>query len=418
MRKMILSLAAAPLMIGAFTTSAVAAEEGMNILEGVKFKGEIRPRYEYADVDGNTDTAGEEIDPANAFTTRTMLSFSSDSALGIDWLGVFAEVNSVNNFGYDNYNSTANGQTQYDVIADPNQARMTQAYIDLKLPAKTLVRTGRQDVNLDNQRFIGTVDWRQMKQTYDAAAVVSQPVDGLFLLGAYVYGINGVKVQPNNKATETGSALFNAHYKIAEWMTVTGYAYLLASIHDTYGGSLTGNIPVEEGIKLDYRAEYAVQTDPSLEYRIEDVKADASYYNLDLGANISGILAGLNYEVQSGTDGSDDKTAFTTPLGTNHKFNGWADVFLTTPSVGLIDMNARLGYTAKGLGKLIAFYHKFDSDVEDVDLGSEVDVLYVNGVPGVNGLSFLAKAAFYSKGDTGYDVTKGWLQLDYKFASN
>ncbi|MDD2266805.1 MAG: hypothetical protein PHE37_08235, partial [Sulfuricurvum sp.] len=52
------------------------------------------------------------------------------------------------------------------------------------------------------------------------------------------------------------------------------------------------------------------------------------------------------------------------------------------------------------------------------DLGSEWDMLYTNAVPGVKGLNGLAKAAFYKGGDvTGYtaDVSKIWLQIDYKF---
>ncbi len=410
MKQQILSLAAVTLLAGTFGTVS-AAEEGLNLFGSVKVGAEIRPRYEYANVKENG------LNSADAYTARTMLDIHSEKTLGMDILGVFLEVNSVNNFGYENYNSTANGETDYDVIADPNQARVTQAYVDVRLLPKTLLRVGRQDVNLDNQRFVGTVDWRQMKQTYDAAAMVSSPLDGLTLVGAYVFGISGIKVQPNNRATDTGSVILNGSYAAADWLKVTAYGYLLASIHDTYGVALTGTIPAG-GIKVNYRAEYAVQSDPSLEYRVEDVKADADYYNLDLGANVGGMLAGVNYEVQSGTNGTDDKTAFTTPLGTNHKFNGWADKFLTTPSNGLVDANVRLGYVSKAFGKVLAFYHKFDSEVGSTDYGSEIDALYTVNVPGVTNLDFLAKVAFYSKGDSGNDTTKGWLQLDYKFATD
>jgi len=54
------------------------------------------------------------------------------------------------------------------------------------------------------------------------------------------------------------------------------------------------------------------------------------------------------------------------------------------------------------------------------DLGSEIDVLYTNKIPGVNGLSGLLKYASYSKGSVdGYtnDVSKFWAQLDYKFST-
>jgi hypothetical protein len=52
------------------------------------------------------------------------------------------------------------------------------------------------------------------------------------------------------------------------------------------------------------------------------------------------------------------------------------------------------------------------------DLGSEWDALYTNTIPGVKGLTGLAKAAYFKGGDVaGYtaDVTKIWLQVSYKF---
>jgi hypothetical protein len=197
-----------------------------------------------------------------------------------------------------------------------------------------------------------------------------------------------------------------------------------------------------DAVKLDYRAEYAMQGDPSMEIHTHgaDVvdpltglwvakKVDADYYNLDLGANISGVIVGANYEFQSGTsmtDTSGKNKTFTTPLATGHKFNGWADKFLATPTGGLVDFNARLGYKAKGFGKLLAVYHEFTADqnmvdvngIKTDDLGSEIDAVYVNKIPGVKNLTGMLKYADYSKGKVaGYDkdTTKFWAQLDYKF---
>ncbi len=418
MKKVMLSLAAAPLILGSMAVSASAAD-GYNVMDGLKFKGEIRPRWEYADVDGNKNGAGKEVDAANAFTARTTLGVQADK-LFTDMFGAYIELSSVNNFGYTDY---APENPDYDKILDPQQARVTQAYVDTKLGSAGLLRIGRQDVNIDDQRFIGTVNWRQMKQTYDAAAYVGS-AGGFSWLAAYVYGFIGVGAQ--SVATDTGSVLLHADYKLAEWMKITGYGYLLASIHDTYGIALTGKIPAGDSIKLDYRAEYAMQVDPTLEYQVKDVKADAQYYHLDLGANISGILAGAGYESLGSNTDNDVNKGFTTPLATLHKWQGWADVFLGRTKGGnkdgLQDLNLRLGYKAKGFGKLLGVYHMFSAiEGDKTDLGTEIDALYANKVPGVNNMNFLVKAAFYSHGDEGigadYDVTKGWLQLDYKFAS-
>ena len=414
MKKMLLSIAALPCLLTGFHVSA-SADDGINVLSNVKFSGEIRPRYESADSHLGTDSTR---DAAKAFTTRTTIGVGAD-LFQVDGLSAYLEGTSVNNFGYTNYNGAGTGinlNTKYDIIKDPQQARITQAYIDYKI-GKTLIRAGRQDVNLDNQRFIGTVDWRQMKQTYDAVAIVDNSIDNLSLLGAYVAGYIGVGEA--QASTNTKSVLLHGAYKVNDMLTVTAYDYMLASISDTYGAALTGNI--DAGVaKLDYRAEYAKQTDPSLEYQVKNVKADAQYYNLDLGANISGFLAGVNYESLGKAEGS-SVIGFWTPLATLHAFNGWADVFLgSTNNAGLNDANVRLGYADKSLGKLLAVYHKFDAQTgAKKDLGSEFDVSYGNKIPGINNLTGLVKGAFYKGGDaTGFtnDKTVAWLMLDYKFA--
>ena len=441
MKKMVLSVATVTLLVGGLSVSA-SADDGLNIFNNVKVNGEIRARYENADVQND----GKQV--ANAFTTRTTVGVGAD-LLEINGLSAYLEGTSVNNFGatdYDGKGTGINSNPTYDVIKDPQQARITQAYLDYKFN-KTLIRGGRQTVNLDNQRFIGSVDWRQMPQTFDAVAVVDNTIENLSLLGAFVYGVNGVKseslgIQGDNEAYDTSSVLLHASYKVMNELTVTAYDYMLASISDTYGAALTGKVDANVA-KLDYRTEYARQGDASLQ--VHDPigtstivvgnngkpQADAHYYNLDLGANISGFLAGLNYEYLSGSNGHDGKTAFQTPLATLHAFNGWADVFLgATPQGGLIDQNARVGYENKTYGKILAVYHKFDA-CEDMaattgtskDLGSEFDVSYGNKIPGVKNLTGLIKAAMYKGGDVVGTSTKGndknlvWLQLDYKFAT-
>ena len=356
MRKLMLSMAAVPLVVGGLSVS-VSANDGINILDGLKFKGEIRPRYEYADVKDNGNEA------ANAFTARTKLVVSG-TLLGIDGLTTNIGIISVNNFGSHTYNwNTSNysdgSGKKYDTVMDPQKAMISNADINYKV-GKTMLHAGRSQVNLDNQRFIGTVGWRQLERSYDTVFVADNSVENLNLLAAWVYGFQGVKDIPTQ---DTNTVLLHASYKVMPELTVTAYDYMISDLGDTYGAALTGK--VDAGVKLSYRAEYAVQKDASMNiHGGQKAKADASYYNLDLGANISGVIVGANYEFLSGTNGNDGKTAFNPALGTNHKFNGWADMFYVSqnPDGGLIDMNARIGYKAKGIGKLLAVYHQFTAD--------------------------------------------------------
>ena len=53
-------------------------------------------------------------------------------------------------------------------------------------------------------------------------------------------------------------------------------------------------------------------------------------------------MGGIEYLEGNGTIG------FSTPLATLHKFQGFADVFLTTPASGITDAYGKLGYCQEG----------------------------------------------------------------------
>ena len=446
MKKMIKLSVATAMLMGMSAVSAQAAD-GVNLLSNVSVKGEIRPRYEMVDMDKSG------VNNANAVTNRFVLGVGADIA-GTDWLSVYGEMTNVHNIN-DNYNSTDNGggsanqgdshSSKNAVVADPEQTRLTQAYIDVKAGG-ALLRAGRQMINLDNQRFVGAVGWRQMPQTYDGFLLAYGGIKDLSLAAAYLTQVNTIKAGDADSAApstlDTRSVVLHASYKAADALTVTAYDYMLGTGtgsndgtangvgSDTIGIALTGK-PKMGDIVLNYRAEYAMMTDASLDSQQlqSGVKShyDADYYNFELGMNMSGILAGIGYEFQSGTEasytGNDNKT-FSTALGTNHKFNGWADQFLTTPTEGLTDLNVMLGYKSKDLGVFKVVYHDFNSDVDSISYGSEIDALYKRAVPGVKGLTGMLKYADYNADDSATsgnpkatDVQKFWVMLDYKFTS-
>ena len=389
---------------------ATPTSQGFTLFNHVKAKGEIRPRYEFVD----TDNA---VGNASALTNRLMLGVHAD-LLGVDGLSTYLEASNVAGSGdyWDLSKGDIGDKGVYNVVADPSQTRITQAYIDYKF-GDTLVRAGRQGVNLDNQRFIGTVNWRQMPQTYDAAAVINNSAPNLSLLAAYVWQVNTIfdadTVKPVGDNFDTGSVLLHASYKVMDALTLTGYAYMIEDIHDTYGIAATGKFALGAGTDLSYRAEYALQTDPSFEDVTKNKTADADYYNIEATLNMSGFLAGAKYEVLGAGNGAN--AVFSTPLATLHGQNGWADMFLGTPADGLVDVNGMIGYKVKSFGVAKVVYHDFSSDRGNTDYGREIDLLYKNKIATVKGLTGMLKAAFYSADAYKVDTTKYWVMLDYKF---
>jgi len=405
MKKMIKMSIAAAMMMGVGAVSAQA--EGFSIADDIYVKGEIRPRYEMVEADDNGKAN------ANAFTNRLVIGVGAKLG-GTDWLSAYAEMTDVHNLN-DNYNSTDNGETGHQIVADPEQTRLTQSYLDIKVGA-TKLRAGRQMINLDNQRFVGAVGWRQMPQTFDAYMLTNNSVDKLNLAAVYITQVNTIKA---DASFDTRTVLLNASYAAMPALKVTAYAYMIGSLHDTYGLSLTGKPKISDALTLNYRAEYATQDDSTMENSgANEGKADADWYNVNVGMNFSGFLAAVGYESLSGAGGGSE-TAFTTPLATLHAHNGWADKFLATPAAGLEDTSVMLGYKAKGFGLFKAVYHDFSSEVGSTDYGTEIDAVYKNKIPGIKGLSGMLKVADFSEDDnSGYiDTTKFWVMLDYKFST-
>jgi len=417
MKKITLS-AIAILTMASPVTVSLSADEAFSLLGNAKFNGEIRPRYE--SVDDESTASGSA---ANAMTVRAVLGLEAQ-LLGISGLSGKVEGTTVQSIGGEHYYSVTNSRssTAYDTIADPQQSRITQAYLHYKLN-KTTAKVGRQIINIDNQRFVGSVDWRQMPQVFDAALISDNTIDALTLTGAYVWG-RDLAIN-NNPTSKTNSIILNGSYKVSDMLKITAYDYIISSASDTVGIALTGTLPFADA-KVAYRAEYASQRDASRDTdnlpANQNVQADAYYYNLDLKADMNGFIAGAGYEFLSGKS-NNSETAFKTPLATLHAFNGWADKFLNTPTGGLKDTSVTLGYGSAGLGKAMVVYHDFATDAAmggKSDLGNELDLLYTNAVPGVKGLNGVVKAAFYNAGDvnpttTYADTDKIWLQLDYKF---
>ena len=423
MRKMLKMSIAAAMVMGIGSVSAQA--DGVDIVSNVSVKGEIRARYEMVDSDAGTDQN------ANAFTNRLKIGVAGD-LLGTDWLSAYVEMTDVRAIN-DNYDDTNNdnGNEANQVVADPEQTRVTQAYVDAKF-GNTNVRLGRQMINLDNQRFVGAVGWRQMFQTFDAVTVTNSDIENLSLFGSYVTQINRVfdeKDSDGSGKRDTRTLLLNASYKVMPELKVTGYSYMIGEGTagggtDTHGIALTGNVALD-GMKVNYRAEYAMQDDPSMEasgYNGAAQKADADYMRIDLGMNMGGILAGIGYESLSGANASGSETAFATPLATLHGKNGWNDQFLATPAGGIEDTSVYVGYKSKDFGLLKVVYHSFDAESsQSTDYGTEIDAVYKRGIPGVKNLGGLIKLAAFDADtnnvDGKVDTTKVWAMLTYKFAS-
>jgi len=381
------------------------------------FYADVRIRHENVDQDGIAKEA-------NANTIRTKFGYKSGVSNGFQFL---VEGEDVASIGSTKFNDTLNGKTMYPVVADPVGTELNQAWLAYSGFSDSVIKVGRQTVNLDNQRFVGSVGWRQNDQTHDAVLISNNSIDNLTISVVHSDKIRRIFGEDSPVGEiDTNTNIINLSYKISDSLTVTGYGLFLD--HDdmafyglsskTYGVRVTGNTALNNDWSLVYEAELAEQQD----YKDNPTSYDATYYHIAPAIKGKGWTFGIGYESLEG----DGTSSFKTPLATLHKFNGWADKFLVTPAGGLEDLYAKAVYVVKGQGnildgtKIVAMYHEFDAEDNSMNYGDELDIaishpLNVANIGFVKSGSIALKYADYDADDFATDTKKLWLTTQFKF---
>lgn len=276
-------------------------------------------------------------------------------------------------------------QMQYPVVPDPDSQEINRLHLVNTSLRDTVLTIGRQRILLDDQRFVGNVGWRQNEQTFDAARVVHRPVPLLTVDVTYLNQVNRIFGPDSPQGRYHGDGyLANIGYQFPIGK-LTAFDYVLdfeplANLPvpldptrvstQTVGARFSGERPLGAA-KLGYTLSHASQRD----YGGNPLEFDVEYSLLELSATWRTITAGLGWEVLEGNG----RVGFSAPLGTLHRFQGWADKFLTTPADGIDDRYVNLGAQWNNLMgadavSAVAAYHDFRSERAAIDLGSEVDL--------------------------------------------
>jgi hypothetical protein len=155
----------------------------------------------------------------------------------------------------------------------------------------------------------------------------------------------------------------------------------------------------------------------------EDYGHGPTKYSVDR-LNLMGGLTAYNLTFQGAVeqlDGKGTNKTFDTPLGTNHAFQGWADLFLVTPRNGIRDVFATMiGTFDRGEVILTGTYHNFTDDTGQIKYGDEWDISALKKFG--KHYSVLAKYAYYSADNyntadtfTNTDTQKIWIQGNISF---
>jgi hypothetical protein len=374
---------------------------------------DMRLRSESVDQDGFSKNA-------EGVTLRTRLGYETPS-----WNGFKALVEGENTTALvEDYNSTVNGKIRYPIIADPENTELNRAQVSWTGHDGDIV-AGRQRIILGNSRFVGNSGFRQNEQTFDAVKTSFRPVGGLTVTYGYLFQVHRIYGDEHGGQGRwnSDSHLFQADLKTPVGL-LTGYGYLMAFDNDrpefraatraqsnaTWGARFAGAHPIQPGLAVTYEAEYAHQTD----YRNDPTKFDLDYLDLAAGLKARSAWASVNMERLDG----DGRRGFTTPIATLHIYQGWADVFLTTPANGVRDIYLKAG----GLLPVGSPHHPLKLGAEAHDFterdgahryGRELDLLA--SLPINPNLTAELKGAYFDGQRPGFaDRTKLWVTLEYK----
>src|SRR4051812_7204245 len=168
----------------AVLTSVGARAEGLPVIGAIR---ESKPIIDLRLRSESVDQAGMAED-ADALTLRARLGFETGKAYDTSLL---AEGDFLTPFD-SHYNSTVNGKTAYPIVADAETYEINRLQLTNTSFADTAITLGRQRINLDDQRFVGNVGWRQNEQTYDGLRVVNKSVKNLTVDVTYLDQVNRV----------------------------------------------------------------------------------------------------------------------------------------------------------------------------------------------------------------------------------
>ena len=392
---------------------------------------EARARYEGVD-QKRTVVLTED---AEAMTVRTRLGWETGAWSGLKGL---IELEDVRHLGPERFQVQVPGavgpplnggdKARYPVVNDPEGTELNRLQLSWRASDSVQATLGRQRIAFDDQRFIGTVAWRQDEQTMDALRV-----DGAWgrLKATYVYVDQVNRVLGERRDWDSDSHLLNAAWGVAEPLKAQAFAYVLDFGNSPANSSLTAGLKLSgkarlEGYQLAYNATWARQSD----YRRATDDYSLDYWGGDLAVTRGAWTAKAAYESLEGNG----VRGFTTPLATTHAFNGWSDAFVQPlgGNKGFVDglRDFNLTVAAKPRWRwphlsnvdVLVRWHRFEAERTGASLGHEWNA-QIQAAIGAK-LSAALKYADFERDDSAVPVgqaappasrTKVWFTLEYRY---
>jgi hypothetical protein len=382
---------------------------------------DIRARAETVDQQGLARDA-------QAWTLRTAFGWETPAFHGFKALAEIEDVRAAGRFNVavpGPGGASLNGKTAYPSVNDPQVTELNRLQVAWTPNAAVSATLGRQRIQLDDQRFVGNAGWRQDDQTFDAARL---DVAHAAFRATYVYIDRVNRTFGQTRDWRSDSHLLNASWLPSSNLRLTGFVYALDFSNSPLNSSLTAGARLSgKGaagpFKLTYNGAVARQRD----WRNNPADFALHQYEGDLAATRGAWTLKGSYE-QLGGDG---RIGFSTPLGTNHALQGWADAFAVaggskTHVDGIKDAALSLAWQPHFKAahwsntQVTVAYHDFNAQRTGADLAHEWDAQVQASLS--RQLTLLVKYADFERQPAAPTATtaappsrrKGWVSLQYR----
>lgn len=433
-RNIPLSLVLLSLSVGggsAFADTTKDIEDALKIGKDGAVKIDTRYRYENVNQDNIINPVTRrplantaQPKTANANTIRTRFGILSPTFYGIQG---FVEYEGTHALQSD-YNNTRGKNTGYSVVADPDWNELNQLWISYSGIPDTVIKGGRQRIKFDDDRFIGNVGWRQLETTFDSVLVTNKSIKNLTVNVGYIGHVTTFTATNE----DIRAPILNINYNMGDYGNLIGYGYWLGYTQPDTTGKTGQNSKSNQtyGIRIInpekpskkfmehfsplYTAEWSIQQD----YINSPVHYTANRYNV-----MGGLRAYDHYDFMAGMEqlnGKGVNKVFVTPLGTNHAFQGWADLFLVTPKDGIRDVYGTIiaRFMENDSLAITGTFHAFSDDTGNINYGKEWDFQAEKKFG--KHYSVLAKYAYFDNAGSNFssaatDTQKIWVQGNVSF---
>lgn len=360
---------------------------------------DARLRWEHVQTDGFQDEA-------EALTLRLRSSLETSP---FSTLTVLAETEAIAALLPDDRNGAF--APSRPAISDTETLELNRLQVEFTPSDAVSLTLGRQRIAQSDERFIGTVNFRQNQQTYDALSARYTASNGATLKAGYIWQVN--RVLGNRRADGTFDS--DSSFLLASAPTPAGQVSAFRYDLDLDAGAGTVQRSETVGIALDGRTftdDLGVFWTAGLA-RQEGAGGEPSYGRAGVSLEWPDVTVGLRYERL----GSDSGVAFQTPLATLHKFQGATDTFIVTPPDGIEDVQFsgtwRFGSAGPLRGsRLSVQFNNFTSAQGNQAYGHE---LGLNASAVLHGVRWTLAWSGYRENGFGADTDKFWLTVSQRF---